>query len=159
LQALDMTGNKVVMELTRREALAAGAGAIAGGVFVARPAWANPIMAIATELTNGRTPEASDRIRLIIPHAFKNGDAVPVTVEVEGPISEEQYVKNIHLLAEANPLPEVASFHLTPRSGRARILTRIRLAQPQNVMAIAEMADGSVFMTTAYVEVDTNGCT
>jgi sulfur-oxidizing protein SoxY len=156
-----MTGSTFNVGLSRREALGVGAGAIAlaGGVFVARPVWANQVMALTNELTRGRTPELSDRIRLIVPHAFKNGDAVPLTVEVEGPISEADYVKRIHLLAEANPLPEIASFHLTSRSGRARVVTRIRLAQPQNVIAVAEMEDGSVLMTTAYVEVDTNGCT
>jgi sulfur-oxidizing protein SoxY len=156
-----MTGNTFAVGLTRREALSAGAGAIAlaGGAFITRPAWADPVMTLVMELTGGRTPELSDRIRLTMPRTFKNGDAVPLTVEVEGPISQADYVKHIHLVAEANPLPEIASFHFSPQSGRARVITRIRLAQPQNVTALAELGNGSVLMTKAHVEVETDGCT
>jgi sulfur-oxidizing protein SoxY len=37
--------------------------------------------------------------------------------------------------------------------------TRIRLAEPQDVVAVAEMNDGTLLMTTTWVEVATNGCT
>jgi sulfur-oxidizing protein SoxY len=155
-----MTANTFNVGLTRREALNAAIGAIAltGGLFITRSAWAEAITAVM-ELTGGRTLQLSDRIRLTVPRVFGNGDAVPLIVEVEGPISEADYVKHIHLVAEANPLPEIASFHFTPRSGRARIVTRIRLAQSQEVIALAEMGDGSVLMTKVHVEVGTNGCT
>lgn len=155
-----MTANTFNVGLTRREALNAATGAIAltGGLFIARSAWAEAMMAV-TELTGGRPLQLSDRIRLTVPRVFRNGDAVPLIVEVEGPISEADYVKHIHLVAEANPLPEIASFHFTPRSGRARVVTRIRLAQSQEVIALAEMGNGSVLMTKIHVEVGTNGCT
>lgn len=149
--------------LTRREAVlgaaSAGAAALLGNGVTSRAASAQAAMAAAMELTGGRRPEASDRIHLIVPRVFKRGDAVPLTVEVEGPMTAAEYVKHIHLLANANPLPEIASFHLTPRSGRARVVTRIRLAKPQNVVAVAEMANGSVLMTEAPVDVETDGCT
>jgi sulfur-oxidizing protein SoxY len=67
-------------------------------------------------------------------------------------------VRHLHLLADANPLPEIASFHFTPRSGRARVVTRIRLARSQDVVAVAEMGNGAVLMTKAPVEVETDGC-
>ena len=115
-------------------------------------------MATATALTGGRRPEPSDRVRLTLPRTFKRGEAVPLTVEVESPMTAADYVKDIHLLADANPLPEIASFHFTPRSGKARVVTRVRLAKSQDVVAIAEMADGSALMTKAAVEVETDGC-
>jgi sulfur-oxidizing protein SoxY len=68
------------------------------------------------------------------------------------------YVRHIHLLADANPLPEIASFHFTPRSGRARVVTRIRLARSQDVVAVAELANGSLLTSKAPVEVETDGC-
>ena len=40
----------------------------------------------------------------------------------------------------------------------ARVSTRIRLAKPQNVVAVAEMSDGSLLMTKTRVDVATNGC-
>jgi sulfur-oxidizing protein SoxY len=145
---------------TRRAALlgAAGTAALFGCGLASRAAWADAAMAAAMALTGGRRPEESDRIRLILPKAFRLGAAVPVTVEVAGPMTEADYVKRIHLLAEANPLPEIASFHFSPRSGRARVVTRIRLAKSQNVLAVAEMGNGSVLMTKASVEVESDGC-
>lgn len=115
-------------------------------------------MAAAIALTGGRRPETSDRIRLTLPRAFERGDAVPLMVEVKTAMTDADYVKRLHLLAEANPLPEIASFHFTPRSGRGRVVTRIRLAKTQNVMAVAEMGDGAVLMAQAPVEVETGGC-
>lgn len=115
-------------------------------------------MAAMMALTGGRLPEASDRIRLTLPRTFKRGDAVPLTVEVEGPMTTADYVRHVHLLADANPLPEIASFHFTPHSGRARVVTRIRLAKTQDVVAVAEMGNGSVLMAMAPVEVETDGC-
>jgi sulfur-oxidizing protein SoxY len=155
-----MTANTFNVGLTRRKALNAATGAIAltGGLSLARSAWAETMTAVM-ELTDGRTLQSSDRIRLIMPRVFQNGDAVPLIVEVAGPISEMDYVKYIHLVAEENPLPKIASFHFTPQSGRARVITRIRLAQSQDVIALAETGDGSVLMTKAHVQVETNGCT
>jgi sulfur-oxidizing protein SoxY len=148
---------------TRREALrsAAGAGTLGllGGSFASRAGWAEAAMAAATELTASRSPEASDRIRLTVPRAFKRGDAVPLTVEVDGPMTGADYVEHIHLLADANPLPEIASFHFTLRSGRARVVTRIRLAKAQDVVAVAEMGNGAVLMAKVPVDVETDGCT
>jgi sulfur-oxidizing protein SoxY len=150
----------VMVGPTRREALisAVGAAALAGCALTSRAAWAEQAMATAMALTNGRRPEPSDHIRLTLPRAFKRGDAVPLTVEVESPMTEADHVRHIHLLAEANPLPEIASFHFTPRSGRARVVTRIRLAKSQDVVAVAEMGNGSVLMTRTPVEVETDGC-
>jgi len=145
---------------TRREALrsVAGAAALIGCGTASHAAWAEAAMAAAIALTGGRRPETSDRIRLTLPRAFERGDAVPLMVEVKTAMTDADYVKRLHLLAEANPLPEIASFHFTPRSGRGRVVTRIRLAKTQNVMAVAEMGDGAVLMAQAPVEVETGGC-
>jgi sulfur-oxidizing protein SoxY len=93
-----------------------------------------------------------------VPRVFTHGDAVPLTVEVESPMTDQDHVRRIHLLADANPLPEIASFQFTRRSGRARVVTRVRLARTQDVVAVAEMGNGSVLMTKAPVEVQTDGC-
>jgi sulfur-oxidizing protein SoxY len=145
---------------TRRAALlnAAGAVALVGCGVAPRLAWAQAAAAAAMALTGGRTPHESDRIRLLMPRAFKNGDGVPVTVEVDSPMTAADYVKHVHLLADANPLPEIVSFHFGPRSGKARVVTRIRLAKSQSVLAVAEMADGSLLMTKAAIDIETDGC-
>jgi sulfur-oxidizing protein SoxY len=43
-------------------------------------------------------------------------------------------------------------------SGKASATTRIRLAKTQDVIAVAKMKDGSVFMDTKQVKVTIGGC-
>jgi sulfur-oxidizing protein SoxY len=144
--------------LTRRTMLSATA--LAGVALVLRPAHAtsDPEMALAEQLF-GRTPVLSDRLRLDMPPVFPNGYTVPLALDVDSPMTEADHVRTVHVVAPRNPLVRVASFHFTPRSGRARISTRIRLAEPQNVIAVAEMSDGALLMAKTWVEVEINGCT
>ncbi len=103
--------------------------------------------------------EATDgRIQLELPEIAENGNTVPLKFTVESPMTADDYVKSVHVFAEGNPLPDVASFHFTPRSGKAHAATRVRLAQTQNVIALAEMSDGSVFRTSRQVKVTIGGC-
>jgi sulfur-oxidizing protein SoxY len=70
----------------------------------------------------------------------------------------DDHVRSVHVVAPLNPLIRVATFHFTPAGGRARVSTRIRLAKPQNVIAVAEMSDGSLLMTKTWVVVEIDGC-
>lgn len=79
-------------------------------------------------------------------------------LKVDSPMTEDDYVKRIHVFAPENPLIDVASFNFVPRRSVARVSTRIRLAKPQFVVAVAEMGDGTLLMTQTYVDVATNGC-
>jgi sulfur-oxidizing protein SoxY len=106
----------------------------------------------------GRMPIASSRVHLEMPPVFGNGYTVPLSLEVDSPMIQTDYVRVVHVLAPRNPIIIVGSFQFTPQSGRARVTTRIRLAEPQNVLAAAEMSDGTVLMTKTWVRVDTNGC-
>ena len=49
-------------------------------------------------------------------------------------------------------------FHLGPRSGRARVATRIRLATSQKLVAVAQMSDGSFWQDSADVDRDAAAC-
>jgi sulfur-oxidizing protein SoxY len=143
--------------MTRRAVL--GAAALAGAGLAIRPARSapDPEIAVAEQLF-GRTPALSDRLRLEMPAVFPNGYTVPLAFEIDSPMTDADHVRAVHVVAPRNPLIRVASFHFTPRSGRARISTRIRLAEPQNVIAVAEMSDGSLLMAKTRVEVEINGC-
>jgi sulfur-oxidizing protein SoxY len=68
-------------------------------------------------------------------------------------------VQAIHIVAEGNPLPNVVSFYLSPRAGRAVITTRIRLGDSQRVRAIAQMSDGSFWQGHAETLVTLAACT
>ena len=106
----------------------------------------------------GQLPVESPRVQLQMPPVFNNGYSVPLTLEVDSPMTATDFVRVVHVLAPRNPITTLASFHFTPQSGRARVTTRIRLAEPQNVLAAAQMSDGSVLMAKTWVKVDTDGC-
>ena len=90
-------------------------------------------------------------VQLDIPELVENGNAVPVTVQVDSLMSAADHVVAIALFTGRNPLPEVVEFRLGPANGVARVSTRIRLATSQKVVAAARMADGRV--RTRHVDV------
>lgn len=98
------------------------------------------------------------RVKFEISPLVENGNAVPVTVEVDSPMTADNHVRRIALFNEKNPQADVAVFHLSPRSGRARVSTRIRLASSQTVVALAETSDGSFWSSKASVVVTLAAC-
>ncbi len=98
------------------------------------------------------------KVKLDIPPLVENGHLVPLTVRVDSPMTEANHVKSIHVFTERNPLPEMATFRLGPRAGRAQVTTRVRLADTQNVVAIAQMSDGSYWSDNAFLIVTLAAC-
>jgi len=149
------------MDLTRRQALALSAGAVAFAVssLQLRPAAADAAAANKTlmEFTGGKTPQ-SGKVKLSAPQIAENGNTVPVSVSVDSEMSASSYVQSVMLLAEGNPNPTVVTFNFTPMSGAASATTRMRLAKTQNVIAVAKMSDGSVYMDKKEVKVTIGGC-
>ncbi len=135
-------------------ALAAGAC-----LLIVRPAAATPeTLAAALRETFGDRPITPGRIKLEIPRLAENGNIVPVAMTVDSPMTEQDYVKGMHLFAERNPLPRILEVELGPHNGRARVATRVRLAVSQQVLAVAAMSDGTLWSTAADVEVTVGGC-
>lgn len=149
------------MDLTRRQALALSTGAIALVTFssAVRMAYADGAAADKSlmEFTGGKQPEAG-KITLTAPEIAENGNTVPVSVAVYSDMTEASYVQSVMLLADGNPNPAVATFHFSPMSGSASATTRMRLAKTQNVIAVAKMSDGSVYMDKKQVKVTIGGC-
>jgi sulfur-oxidizing protein SoxY len=103
-------------------------------------------------------PVNEGKIRLDLPTIAENGLLVPLNFEVESPMTGTDYVKAVHVFADGNPNPGVASFYFTPMMPRAAAQFRIRLAQTQNVVVVAEMADGSLYTAKKEVKVTIGGC-
>jgi sulfur-oxidizing protein SoxY len=99
------------------------------------------------------------RVILDIPPLIENGNSVVMTLRVESPMTQQDYVKSVHMLAEGNPLPNILSAYFTPRSGLARVMSRVRLAKNQRVWAIAQMSNGSFWRGYADTLVTTSACT
>ena len=98
------------------------------------------------------------RVKLEIPPLIDNGNAVPLSVQVDSPMSAADHVKAIHVFTERNPQPYVVSAHLGPRAGRARLATRVRIADTGVVTAIAQMSDGSLWSGSVSVVVTLSAC-
>ena len=105
----------------------------------------------------GGAPQAGG-IALELPDIAENGRSVAVAFEVESPMSETDHVEAVLLLAPENPTTEVATFRFTPASGAAKAATRMRLAQTQDVIAVAKMSDGSFLRASNEVKVTIGGC-
>ena len=149
------------MNINRRQALglAAGAAAIPFIGLGAQPAFAAAAEAEQRimEFTGGKTPETG-KITLTAPEIAENGNTVPVSVSVESAMEGDDLVESVMIVADGNPNPAVATFHFTPMSGEAAATSRMRLAQTQNVIAVARMKDGSGFMDKKLVKVTIGGC-
>jgi sulfur-oxidizing protein SoxY len=115
------------------------------------------VEAAIAEAIGGAAVEAGG-IALRLPQTAENGAQVPVTVAVDSPMTAESHVVSIQLFATRNPTPGLARFHLSPALGRAEVQTRIRLAEDQQVIAVAVMSDGRVRRAAAETRVATGGC-
>jgi len=141
----------------RRRALALLAGS--AGLLIVRPAAAAPeALAEAFAQLFGTRTVSPGKVKLELPKLAENGAVVPVTVSVDSPMTEHDHVRHIHLFAEKNPQPRVLDVELGPVNGRARVSSRIRIADSQQILAVAELSDGSLWSAAVHVEVTVAGC-
>ena len=106
-------------------------------------------------------PDQSEQVPAMIERykaLVENGNSVPLSVNVAHWMQPGDFVRTIAVFNEKNPQPNVATFHLTPRSGRASVATRIRLGDSQRIVAIAQLSDGSFWSDEAEVIVTLPAC-
>jgi sulfur-oxidizing protein SoxY len=109
-------------------------------------------------ITGGKELQASSKVSLKVPEIAENGAVVPVTVEVESPMTDTDYVKAIHIFATKNNNCRCMTAHLTPANGQATLSTRVKLGGTQDVAVIVEMSDGSFLTASQSVKVTIGGC-
>ena len=146
------------LDLERRRLLRAAGGA---GLLVAlRPARgdAPPELDAAIRAFADGAPVQTGRITLDVAPLVENGNAVPVTVSVQSPMTDADHVREIAVFNEKNPQRDVIVCRLGPRAGRARVGTRIRLATSQRLVALARLSDGSVWQDAVDVIVTLAAC-
>lgn len=108
-------------------------------------------------LTGDAIP-VEDKIKVDLPELAENGNFVPITITVDSPMTEADHVRAIHILATANPVARIATFHLSPMNGIARVQSRIRLAKTEDVVTLAELSSGAMLIATTLVKVTIGGC-
>ncbi len=151
---------------TRREFLVLACGAASAAAATKVRAQIDPnqqalrkaAMQEALRRVVGDAPVRRARVKLELPPLIDNGNSVPLSVAVESPMTPSDHVKAIHVFTEKNPLPDVVSATLGPRAGRARMSIRVRLADTQTVLAIAQLSDGSFWSDSAEVVVTLSAC-
>ena len=147
------------MNLHRRTFLTASASAAVAAFFGSNHAFATvedvnkAIEAFAAGAAPGEGP-----LTLTTPEIAENGNSVPVSVLVESPMTEDDHVQSVMILADGNPLPNVATFNFSAMSGEAKASTRMRLAKTQNVIAVAKMSNGDVYKVSNNIKVTIGGC-
>lgn len=147
---------------TRRQFLILTAGALAAPVQAQLPPNVAQLRKAAFDQAIrdvvGAAPLRSGKVKLEMPPLIDNGNAVPVTITVESPMTAADHVRAIHLFTEKNPQPRVISAQLGPRAGRALLTTRARIADTGSVIAIAQMSDGSFWSDRVEVVVTLSAC-
>lgn len=124
------------MSLRRRTTL----GLVAG--LLVRPGHAatGELAAAVNAFAGGRPPQPG-RVQLDISTLVENGNAVPVTLSMDSPMTPSEHVRAIALFNERNPQRDVVVFHFGPDAVRAMASTRIRLATSQQLVAVALLSD------------------
>ena len=147
------------MRTSRRDFLIGSAGIGLVTALPVRSASATPAM-LEEAIRNvvGESNLQRGKVTLDVPPLVENGNAVPLTIIVDSPMSEDEHVKAIHVFNEKNPQPKVISVALGPRAGKASVATRIKLADAQRIVGIAEMSDGSFWTGEANVIVTIAAC-
>lgn len=144
---------------SRRELIAAGTAGLAlatlpGGLRAATP---TPLAELIARVTEGAMPARSG-IEFDIPQLVENGNSVDVAIRVESPMTAADHVRWIHVIAEKNPFPDVARFHLSPRNGRAEVAATLRFATSQKVAVVAALSGGGYVMSDADIVVTLSAC-
>jgi sulfur-oxidizing protein SoxY len=134
-----------------------GAAAITVLPFTAAQATPEALAAAIKEVV-GSNAIQEGRVKLDLPALVENGNAVPLTVTVESPMTEADHVRAIHVFNEKNPQPHVFDARLGPHNGRAQVATRIKLSDSQKIVAIAETSKGEFFSASADVIVTLAAC-
>ncbi len=140
------------MDVSRRTVCRIGLGAATLALAPALPALAgtDAVEEAIAAFTGGATP-GDGGIELTTPEIAENGNTVPVEVSADGAAA-------ILLLAAGNPNPGVATFKFGKLAPNRSAATRIRLAQTQDVIAVAELESGAFTMVKRTVKVTIGGC-
>ena len=151
-------------QVSRRAALALGTAIGAGSAAFTLVGWSTQAAAAAKEAAaeiakfTGGKAAVSGKISIELPEIAENGNTVPLSVSVDAPMTADNYVSEMLVVAEGNPNPGVATFHFSAMSGKAEASTRIRLATTQNIVVVAKTSKGEFFTGQKLVKVTIGGC-
>jgi len=166
-----MAGNEPSRRRFFRSALVTAAGVLGGGSLLQAerllaatgldpddPEVPNEEVARILQRISGGKPIRRGHVSLDMPLVAEDGRIVPVIIESDLPMTDERYVKAVHLVVDFNPDAHLAAFQLTPAIGSVSISTRIKMKRTTWVRAIAETNTGEIWAAYTRVQVTLNGC-
>ena len=144
-------------------------GLLFAGVTVSFAGWR---VAFAQRMNSGRLISFEDMVQpvvkgakllkqdvqIVAPVLADNGSLVPLQVNVQSPMTEQDHVTHVYLFSQRNPVTQVAVFHFGPWNGRAEVNTRIRLAGTQDVVALARFSNGEFRFNQMEIIVTESAC-
>ncbi len=107
----------------------------------------------------GPGPLLDGPISLTLPALAETGNSVPLTLQIDSPMSASDRITRAALFAEANPLPLICTATFGPRAPAASLATNIRMAATQNITCVAQHLDGRLFVARREVRVVVGACT
>ena len=102
-------------------------GGTTGSVLFSKYALSKPNLALnkIKEISKNAKVDEVD-LFLDVPEIAENGNQVKVSFDIESPMTEEDFVKTVYILADGNPAPNVAKFSFTTDMGACSATTRMR---------------------------------
>jgi sulfur-oxidizing protein SoxY len=144
-------------ELSRRHVLSLAGSLVIGLRPVIVHAFPADTERALAAVLQGAVP-LRERVQLDLPPLVENGNSVPMTVNVDSPMTDDDFISDIYVFNQRNPQPDITHLQLSPVNGLARISTRIKLAATQTITALARHNDGRFFMAQADVIVTLAAC-
>ncbi|MFZ6648507.1 SoxY-related AACIE arm protein [Undibacterium sp. TJN25] len=144
-------------QVVRRRLLKAGAAL--GAWLIIRPAIsASEDLASAIRGYTGGAVALPGKVKLDVAALVDNGNTVPLSVAVDSPMTAADHVVKIAIFNEKNPQRDVIKFTLGARAGKAEVVSRIRLATSQKLVAVAQTSDGRFWSDSVDVIVTLAAC-
>jgi sulfur-oxidizing protein SoxY len=143
---------------TRRRVLAGAVAAVALRAVPLRAAAAGlPEIPELTIMLAGRTPK-HERLVLEVPRIAEDGNTVPAKITLPGPFAPDAPLVKLALFSERNPVRTIIALDYPVPVARVELETRIRLAGTQQLVALAMLADQTIYVAVAEVEVAASAC-
>ncbi len=96
-----------------------------------------------------------DIITMEAPGRAHDAATVPIVIKAVNPARQ---IKQLHLIVDKNPIPLAGVFKISEEAGRWESLeTRIRINEYTDVRVVAELADGTLHMTSRFIKA-AGGC-
>ena len=105
----------------------------------------------------GTQPIVRSGITLKLPALAENGNSVALSIETDQRRSQQR-IQKLYLFAEKNPLPDIARFEFAEPMDKQSIDLRVRLADSQTILAVAQTNDGTLLGDHASIVVTIAAC-